>query len=36
MNFKKENCKFYVNGIEYETHQKAWETIKEILKGNDK
>jgi hypothetical protein len=36
MKFRKENHKFYVNGIECETHQKAWETIKEILKGNDK
>ena len=29
MKFKKENRKFYVDGVEFETHKKAWEFIKE-------
>ena len=33
MKFKKVNGKFYVNGEELPTFEKAWAEIKEILKG---
>lgn len=36
MKFRKENRKFYVNGIEYDTHEKAWEEIKKKAKGTKK
>lgn len=32
MKFKKVNGKFYVNGIEFETFNKAWGNILENLK----
>jgi hypothetical protein len=31
MKFKKENRKFYVNGVEFPTFEKAWAEIKEVL-----
>lgn len=33
MKFKKVNGKFYVNGEEFPTFEKAWAEIKKALKG---
>lgn len=34
MKFKKENRKFYVNGVEFPTFEKAWEQLlKDLMEG---
>lgn len=34
MKFKKENRKFYVNGVELDTFEKAWaQLMKDLMEG---